>query len=166
MPNPRSAQSCQRSVLACTNCSRHKIKCSKTIPCTSCVRQNKAAQCQREPVTVVSRRSVGRSRASTELDDPVTGPPVPEAASLTAVLPTSIEEVPSTIVDPAAGSTATISNDPLPQIDERMIEQLLASLSAPDTRLTNEAAAMLDFLPTVGATSSTNSLEESPFPPQ
>ncbi|KAF5560649.1 hypothetical protein FPHYL_6556 [Fusarium phyllophilum] len=145
MPNPRSVRSSQRSVLACTNCSRRKIKCSKTVPCTACVRQNKAAQCQREPVAVVSRRSVGRSRASTALDDPSV--PVPEAASLATVPPTPIDEVPiSTTVDPAAGGTATISNDSLPQIDERTIEQLLASLSTPDTRLTNEAAAMLEFL--------------------
>ncbi|KAF5981876.1 hypothetical protein FCOIX_4015 [Fusarium coicis] len=145
MPNPRSVRSSQRSVLACTNCSRRKIKCSKTIPCTACVRQNKAAQCQREPVTVVSRRLVGRSRASTALDDlPV---PVPEAASFATVSPTPTGEVPvSTTVDPAAGSTAIISNDPLWQIDERMIEQLLASLSTPDTRLTNEDAARLEFL--------------------
>ncbi|KAF5592376.1 hypothetical protein FPCIR_5697 [Fusarium pseudocircinatum] len=149
MPNPRSVRSSQRSVLACTNCSRRKIKCSKTIPCTACARQNKAAQCQREPVTVVSRRSVGRSRASTALDDPVTDPPVPglEAASLAIVSPTPIDEVPaSTTVDSAAGSTVISSNDSLPPIDERMIEQLLASLSTPDTRLTNEAAAMLEFL--------------------
>ncbi|KAF5591036.1 hypothetical protein FPANT_5769 [Fusarium pseudoanthophilum] len=149
MPNPRSVRSSQRSVLACTNCSRRKIKCSKTIPCTACVRQNKAAQCQREPVTVVSRRSVGRSRASTALDDPVTDPPVPvfEAASLATVSPTPINEVPvSTTVNSAAGSTIISSNDSLPPIDERMIEQLLASLSAPETRLTNEAATMLEFL--------------------
>ncbi|KAF5593138.1 uncharacterized protein FSUBG_9919 [Fusarium subglutinans] len=147
MSNPRSVRSSQRSVFACTNCSRRKIKCSKTIPCTACVRQNKAAQCHREPVAVVSRRSVGRSRASTALDDP---PPVvvpaPEAANLTTVSPTSIEEVPTTTVNPEARSITTSSNDSLPQIDERMIEQLLASLSTPDTRLTNEAAAMLEFL--------------------
>ncbi|RKL19322.1 hypothetical protein BFJ68_g3596 [Fusarium oxysporum] len=144
MPNPRSVRSSQRSVLACTNCSRRKIKCSKTIPCTACVRQSKAAQCQREPVTVVSRRSVGCSKASTALDDPPPVP-VPEAASVATVSPASIEEVPTT-VNPAAGSTATSINDSLPQIDERMIEHLLASLSTPDTRLTNEAAAMLEFL--------------------
>ncbi|KAF5684567.1 hypothetical protein FCIRC_3910 [Fusarium circinatum] len=147
MSNPRSVRSSQRSVFACTNCSRRKIKCSKTIPCTACVRQNKAAQCHREPVAVVSRRSVGRSRASTALDDP---PPVvvpaPEAANLTTVSPTSIEEVPTTTVNPEARSITTSSNDSLPQIDERMIEQLLASLSTPDTRLTNEAAAKLEFL--------------------
>ncbi|KAF5552577.1 hypothetical protein FMEXI_2728 [Fusarium mexicanum] len=142
MPNPRSVRSSQRSVLACTNCSRRKIKCSKTIPCTACVRQNKAAQCHREPVAVVSRRSVGRSRASTALDDPPpVVVPVSEAAGLTIVSPTSIDGVPTTTVNPEAGS-----NDSLPQIDERMIEQLLASLSTPDTRLTNEAAAMLEFL--------------------
>ncbi|KAG7409084.1 putative transcription factor lepB [Fusarium oxysporum f. sp. rapae] len=148
MPNPRSVRSSQRSVLACTNCSRRKIKCSKTIPCTACVHQSKADQCQREPVAVVSRRSVVRARASTAPDDPTTVPPsalVPEAASFAAVPPTSAEEVPPT-VNPALSSTAASSNDPLPQIDERMIEQLLASLSTPDTRLTNEAAAMLEFL--------------------
>ncbi|CVL06665.1 uncharacterized protein FMAN_11803 [Fusarium mangiferae] len=148
MPNPRSVRRSQRSVLACTNCSRRKIKCSKTIPCTACVRQNKAAQCQREPVTVVSRRSVGRSRISTAPDDP---PPVivpfPEAASLAQVSPTSVEEVATgTTINTAPGSRAASSNDFLPQIDERMIEQLLASLSTPDTRLTNEAAAVLEFL--------------------
>ncbi|KAF5254892.1 hypothetical protein FANTH_388 [Fusarium anthophilum] len=147
MPNPRSVRSSQRSVLACTNCSRRKIKCSKTIPCTACVRQHKAAQCHREPVAVVSRRSVGRSRASTALDDPLpVVVPAPEAASLTTVSPTSIDEVPTTTVNPEAGNIAASSSDSLPQIDERMIEQLLASLSTPDTRLTNEAAAMLEFL--------------------
>lgn len=145
MPNPRSVRSSQRSVLACTNCSRRKIKCSKTIPCIACVRQNKAAQCQREPVAVVSRRSVGRSRASTALDDPPPViVPVQEAASLAQVSPTSIDEVAT--VNPTAGSIATSTNEFLPHIDERMIEQLLASLSTPDTRLTNEAAAMLEFL--------------------
>ncbi|SCV39227.1 uncharacterized protein FFB14_07130 [Fusarium fujikuroi] len=145
MPNPRSVRSSQRSVLACTNCSRRKIKCSKTIPCIACVRQNKAAQCQREPVAVVSRRSVGRSRASTALDDPPPViVPVQEAASLAQVSPTSIDEVAT--VNPTAGSIATSTNESLPHIDERMIEQLLASLSTPDTRLTNEAAAMLEFL--------------------
>ncbi|KAF5989476.1 putative transcriptional regulatory protein PB24D3.01 [Fusarium bulbicola] len=147
MSNPRSVRSSQRSVLACTNCSRRKIKCSKTIPCTACVRQNKAAQCHREPVAVVSRRSVGRSRASTALDDP---PPVvvpaPEAANLTRVSPTLIDEVPTTTVNPEAGNIAASSSDSLPQIDDQMIEQLLASLSTPDTRLTNKAAAMLEFL--------------------
>ncbi|KAF5679858.1 transcriptional regulatory [Fusarium denticulatum] len=148
MPNPRSVRSSQRSVLACTNCSRRKIKCSKTIPCTACVRQNKAAQCQREPVAVVSRRSVGRSRAETTLNDPPPAVvPVPEATSLATVSPTSVEEVSTgTTVDPIVGSTAASSNDSLPQVDERMIEQLLASLSTPDTRLTNDAAAMLEFL--------------------
>ncbi|KAG5753148.1 hypothetical protein H9Q72_003819 [Fusarium xylarioides] len=143
MPNPRSVRSSQRSVLACTNCSRRKIKCSKTIPCTACVRQNKAAQCQREPVAVVSRRSAGRFRASTALD----GPPVPvlEAASLVTVSPIPVQEETRT-VNPADDSTATTSDDSLPQIDDRMIEQLLASLSTPDTRLTNEAADMLEFL--------------------
>ncbi|KAF5650662.1 transcriptional regulatory [Fusarium sp. NRRL 25303] len=145
MPNPRSVRSSQRSVLACTNCSRRKIKCSKTIPCTACVRQNKAAQCQREPVAVVSRRSVGRSRASTALGDPPPViVPVPEAASRAQVSPTSIDEVAT--LNPTAGSIARSSNESLPHIDERMIEQLLASLSTPDTRLTNEAAAMLEFL--------------------
>ncbi|KAF5648939.1 hypothetical protein F52700_757 [Fusarium sp. NRRL 52700] len=147
MPNPRTVRSSQRSVLACTNCSRRKIKCSKTIPCTACVRQNRAAQCQREPVAVVSRRSVRRSGASTALGDPPpVAMPAPEAASLTTVSPISIEEVPTTIVNLEAGSIAASSNCSLPQIDERMIEQLLASLSTPDTRLTNEAAAMLEFL--------------------
>ncbi|CVL03382.1 uncharacterized protein FPRN_11745 [Fusarium proliferatum] len=145
MPNPRSVRSSQRSVLACTNCSRRKIKCSKTIPCTACVRQNKAAQCQREPVAVASRRSVVRSRASTALDDPPPViVPVQEAATLAQVSPTSIDEVAT--VNPTAGSIATSTNESLPHIDERMIEQLLASLSTPDTRLTNEAAAMLEFL--------------------
>ncbi|KAF4954317.1 hypothetical protein FGADI_5340 [Fusarium gaditjirri] len=143
MPNPRSVRSSQRSVLACTNCSRRKIKCSKTIPCTACVRQNKAAQCQREPVAVVSRRSAGRSRASIALDDPETVPlsvPVPEAARFAAVPTTSVEELPLT------GIPALSSNDSPPQIDDQIIEHLLASLSKPDTRLTNEAAAMLEFL--------------------
>jgi hypothetical protein len=112
------------------------------------VRQNKAAQCQREPVTVVSRRSVGRSRASTVPDDPVTDPePVhnAEGAGPAPALPTPVQEVPLTVV-PSASTTVASSDESLPQIDDQMLEQLLASLSTPDTRLTNEAAAMLEFL--------------------
>ncbi|KAF5712843.1 transcriptional regulatory [Fusarium globosum] len=72
------------------------------------------------------------------------GSALQEAATLAQVSPTSIDEVAT--VNPTAGSIATSTYESLPHIDERMIEQLLASLSTPDTRLTNEAAAMLEFL--------------------
>ncbi|KAF4342085.1 hypothetical protein FBEOM_4016 [Fusarium beomiforme] len=148
MPNPRSVRSSQRSVLACTNCARRKVKCSKAIPCTACVRQNKADQCQREPVVVVSRRSAARSRASTSQTDTVAEPPnvpEPENNGLAAVSTTWAQDVPPTVI-PAISSTTASSDSALAQINGQMLEQLFASLTAPDTRLTNEAAAMLEFL--------------------
>jgi len=45
-------------------------------------------------------------------------------------------------------ATTTISNaqEAVPQINDQILEQLLASLSSPESRLTNEAAATLEFL--------------------
>ncbi|KAF4456704.1 putative transcriptional regulatory protein PB24D3.01 [Fusarium austroafricanum] len=141
MPNPRSVRSSQRSVLACTNCSRRKIRCSKTIPCTACVRQNKAAQCRREPVAVVTRRSTARSRASTLPEDPV---PAPETNNSTTNLQTPVNHVTPTAA--SATLTAPSTNDALPQINDEILQQLLASISTSETRLTNEAASALEFL--------------------
>ncbi|EEY18494.1 predicted protein, partial [Verticillium alfalfae VaMs.102] len=61
MANQPQTRSSQRTVLACTECVRRKIRCSKSIPCDGCVRQNKASLCRREPVALTARRSAPRS---------------------------------------------------------------------------------------------------------
>lgn len=53
MPTLRKSQ---RVPLSCTECARRKLRCSKTIPCSSCIDRGKAATCQRETVQVVNKR--------------------------------------------------------------------------------------------------------------
>ncbi|KAJ3538103.1 hypothetical protein NM208_g6046 [Fusarium decemcellulare] len=116
---------------------------STTIPCTACVRQNKAAECQRELVAVVTRRSTARSRASTSYAQ--SSSPTRTNTITTEVSSTPIDETTSTVTH-SLSTTVTDGNNDLPQIDDRIIEQLLASISSPESRLTNEAAATLEFL--------------------
>ncbi|KAI1073163.1 hypothetical protein LB507_010763 [Fusarium sp. FIESC RH6] len=122
----------QRSVQTCTNCARRKIRCSKTLPCATCVRLKKAASCQREEVAVVTRRSLQPN-------------PTPALASSTE---RTEAEYSQTTPSPFVTATTTIPNvqDFVPQINDQILEQLLASLSSPESRLTDEAAATLEFL--------------------
>ncbi|KAH7309983.1 hypothetical protein BKA65DRAFT_414326 [Rhexocercosporidium sp. MPI-PUGE-AT-0058] len=48
----------QRVPRSCTECSRRKIKCSKTVPCSACVRRGEPALCAREMVRVNGRITV------------------------------------------------------------------------------------------------------------
>jgi hypothetical protein len=45
----------QRKPLSCSECTRRKLRCSKTIPCTSCCDRGLEATCAREPVIVRKR---------------------------------------------------------------------------------------------------------------
>ncbi|KAF4465666.1 hypothetical protein FALBO_7492 [Fusarium albosuccineum] len=54
MPAERRSQ---RIVLSCMDCTRRKTRCSKTIPCTSCIDRGQAQTCRREPVAVVKKVS-------------------------------------------------------------------------------------------------------------
>lgn len=122
----------QRSVQTCTNCARRKIRCSKTLPCATCVRLKKAASCQREEVAVVTRRSLQ---------------PNPTPASASSSERTEAEHS-QTTPSPYVTATTILPNvqDVVPQINDQILEQLLASLSSSESRLTNEAAATLEFL--------------------
>ncbi|KAH7174123.1 uncharacterized protein B0J16DRAFT_387948 [Fusarium flagelliforme] len=135
MTGPKPARRSQRSVQTCTNCARRKIRCSKTLPCATCVRLNKVASCQREKVAVVTRRSLQRN-------------PTPASASSTERTERTEAEHSQTTPSPYVPATTTISNaqEAVPQINDQILEQLLASLSSPESRLTNEAAATLEFL--------------------
>lgn len=64
MSDPPAVRPSQRTVLACTECVRRKIRCSKSIPCTSCVRHNKVHLCRREVVAVTTRRAATRRPAT------------------------------------------------------------------------------------------------------
>ncbi|KAJ4111488.1 hypothetical protein NW768_011842 [Fusarium equiseti] len=132
MTEPRPARRSQRSVQTCTNCARRKIRCSKTLPCTTCVRLNKAASCQREEVAVVTRRSLQPN-------------PTPSSASPTERTEAENNQITPSSYVPAATTILQVQ-DANPQINDQILEQLLASLSSPELRLTNEAAATLEFL--------------------
>jgi hypothetical protein len=43
-------------------------------------------------------------------------------------------------------STVSSGHSSLPQINDQVLEQILVSISSPESRLTNEAAATLEFL--------------------
>lgn len=51
-PARSNTKKTQRQTLTCTECARRKQRCSRTIPCTSCVDRGLTATCHREPVDV------------------------------------------------------------------------------------------------------------------
>ncbi|RSM02933.1 hypothetical protein CDV31_010674 [Fusarium ambrosium] len=168
MPAPRRVRNSQRSVLACTACVRRKIRCSKTIPCETCIRQNKASSCQREQVAVVTRRRTSRrSRPvndrrspSASLEDASASPDVPEEPDLTStdpaptttpvrasVVDAQVEPViPLAVVPPTNTEPSGAFDNVIPEITNDTLMQILTSAHTADSRLTNEAAAALEFL--------------------
>ncbi|RSL92359.1 hypothetical protein CEP52_013847 [Fusarium oligoseptatum] len=168
MPAARRVRNSQRSVLACTACVRRKIRCSKTIPCETCIRQNKASSCQREQVAVVTRRRTSRrSRPvndrrspSASLEDASASPDVPEEPDLTSTDPApTTTPVHASVVDarvepvvaPAAAPPTNAEpsrafDNVIPEITNETLMQILTSAHTADSRLTNEAAAALEFL--------------------
>ncbi|RSL39977.1 hypothetical protein CEP53_013674 [Fusarium sp. AF-6] len=168
MPAPRRVRNSQRSVLACTACVRRKIRCSKTIPCETCIRQNKASSCQREQVAVVTRRRTSRrSRPvndrrspSASLEDASASPDVTEEPDLTSTDPAPtttpvhasvVNARVEPVVTPAAAPPTNAEpsrafDNVIPEITNETLMQILTSAHTADSRLTNEAAAALEFL--------------------
>ena len=168
MPASGAVRNTQRSVLACTACVRRKIRCSKTIPCETCIRQNKASSCQREQVAVVTRRKLSRrSRAandagspSASLEDTSVSPEVPEepghtptdpAPCTTPVHATVVDArvepvVPAAVVPPPNTEPSRAFDNGIPEITNQTLMQILTSTHTADSRLTNETAAALEFL--------------------
>ena len=72
MPPRRKSQ---RISLSCTDCARRKLRCSKTIPCSSCSDRGKAATCQREVVEVV-KKSIPQNTSHTVAEEPQIASPV------------------------------------------------------------------------------------------
>jgi hypothetical protein len=72
----------QRKPLSCSECTRRKLRCSKTIPCTSCLDRGLEATCAREKVIVRKKhqRSSSTGAASSH-----------EAAATTGTLSLSSE---------------------------------------------------------------------------
>lgn len=81
-PEPTSRIS-QRAPTSCQQCSRRKVKCSKEIPCSSCVSRGLALECRRESVVLskrtdhhhrlTRRRRQGRQAESLQIDETVPG---------------------------------------------------------------------------------------------
>lgn len=168
MQAPGPVRNTQRSVLACTACVRRKIRCSKSIPCETCIRQNKASSCQREQVAVVTRRRISRrsrpandaGSPSASLEDTSVSPEVPEepghtptdpASCTTPVHATVVDArvepaVPSAVVPPTNTEPRGAFENAIPEITNETLMQILTSTHTADSRLTNEAAAALEFL--------------------
>lgn len=66
----------QRKPLSCSECTRRKLRCSKTIPCTSCLDRGLEASCAREKVIVRKKhqRSSSVGESSSRGAPPVPGP--------------------------------------------------------------------------------------------
>ncbi|KAF5011701.1 hypothetical protein FDECE_2210 [Fusarium decemcellulare] len=168
MPAPGPVRNSQRSVLACTACVRRKIRCSKTIPCETCIRQNKASSCRREQVAVVTRRGASRRTRPTNgtaspsalSEDTSVSPdtakehslpfttPAPDPATIQAsVVGASIEPVVSSaVVPPPSREPPGVFDNAIQEITNQKLIQILTSAHTADSRLTNEAAAALEFL--------------------
>ncbi|KAH7121768.1 hypothetical protein B0J13DRAFT_648543 [Dactylonectria estremocensis] len=54
----------QRTVTSCTECTRRKTRCSKSIPCSSCIDRGLAQKCHRELVTVVKKSDKAQRSSS------------------------------------------------------------------------------------------------------
>lgn len=71
-PLPRVSQ---RRPMSCSECSRRKLRCSKTIPCTSCIDRGLEATCAREKVIVRKRINITATASpSTSSSEPATSP--------------------------------------------------------------------------------------------
>ncbi|KAH7120527.1 hypothetical protein EDB81DRAFT_891352 [Dactylonectria macrodidyma] len=144
----------QRNVLACTACVRRKTRCSKTIPCTACVQQNKADSCQREPVAVVTRRAAAlrstRLRDSTSRTRSLSGSldADSEGSERVSFTPSVHPAAESVVLQAVSVSTSEPHGAvaSLPIITDPSLLQTFPSTSTPDTRLTSDEAAALEFL--------------------
>ncbi|CAH0045305.1 unnamed protein product [Clonostachys solani] len=147
MPPTRRSQ---RAVKTCTECARRKIRCSKTVPCTACVRKHMEERCHREPVRVVTKHMAGVETASVgdQTAETFTGRSDSEDAERPArrrnrahsvnALANSIGTMQSTLA--CSDNAATI--DGSGQVDEKS----LSVAALPSSRLTNDKAASLEFL--------------------
>ncbi|CAH0002540.1 unnamed protein product [Clonostachys byssicola] len=143
---PLTRQS-QRAVKTCTECARRKIRCSKTVPCTACVRKRMEQHCHREPVRVVTKHMAVVESAS--VDDQATetfsGRPGCEDAERpnsrrtgVNVVYNSIGTTQSTLA--CSDSVATLHGSRQPD------EKSMSVAAVPSSRLTNDKAASLEFL--------------------
>lgn len=97
----------QRKPLSCSECTRRKLRCSKTIPCTSCLDRGLEASCEREKVII--RKKHQRSASVAESSSP--GAP-PKSGPVS--LPSEISESPLTVESLCDGGSpeAIKSNHP------------------------------------------------------
>lgn len=150
-------RSSQRSVRACTACARRKIRCSKTIPCTACIRLDRASSCQREQVVVVTRRR-GHGADATGLENGKKSPlpSLRDSDQTRDVPPIDPHSSSETIGNIAVveGAPAIPYPQPKDPIEEHVFsnrprqerQQTLNEPQTADSRLTSDRAAALEFL--------------------
>lgn len=54
----------QRTPRSCRQCSQRKMRCSKEIPCTNCLKRGLAAECHREPVLLTKQRRLNNTASN------------------------------------------------------------------------------------------------------
>lgn len=123
----------QRSVLSCTECARRKTRCSKSIPCSSCVDRGKAHDCHRETVAVVRKRDPPIVSASITSSIPESqGPLSTKSQSNNQSSPSSASQAVPTPYSAAGGV--------------RTDHELLGRSNSPVIVPTNETVVTLEFL--------------------
>lgn len=97
----------QRKPLSCSECTRRKLRCSKTIPCTSCLDRGIEASCAREKVIVRKKhqRSSSVGKASSHGAAPASGP---------ISLPSELSGSPLTVESLCDGSSPGVSKSSHP----------------------------------------------------
>ncbi|VUC25208.1 unnamed protein product [Clonostachys rosea] len=138
MPPTRQSQ---RAVKTCTECARRKIRCSKTVPCTACVRKRMEGRCHREPVRVVTKHMALAEIAS--VDDQAAETSTRRSGHENVERPAS--DIPENSAGGARSVVAcsdTADGDGSGQGDGKS----LCVPALPSLRLTNDKAASLEFL--------------------
>lgn len=143
---PLTRQS-QRAVKTCTECARRKIRCSKTVPCTACVRKRIEEYCHREPVRVVTKHMAVVETGS--VDDRATETFTGRSESEDVERPDSRRIRVNIVENPTGTTQSTLAySDSVATIHDsgKIDEESLSVAALPSSRLTNDKAASLEFL--------------------
>ncbi|CAI6079997.1 unnamed protein product [Clonostachys chloroleuca] len=143
---PLTRQS-QRAVKTCTQCARRKIRCSKTVPCTACVRKRIEEYCHREPVRVVTKHMAVVETGS--VDDRATETFTGRSESEDVERPDSRRIRVNIVENPTGTTQSTLAySDSVATVHDsgKIDEESLSVAALPSSRLTNDKAASLEFL--------------------
>ncbi|KAK6062664.1 C6 zinc finger domain containing protein [Seiridium cupressi] len=136
-----------RNRLACASCTRRKVKCSKTVPCTNCIRRGEQNACgtsgghaeEATPTPLIGIHDASSPTAGTEQHD------------LNAQLRRRVAELEAELhhrgrPSPASLPTSAITADAMRQDYSPTEHQLPGNQDSPHDTVVEDAASILEFL--------------------